>query len=94
MASVSVSASASVSLWASSGACRVHRAKFRRGTEVVARAEGSHLRDGKRGLPLPITQPNGYMWNNAIPARKATPEEKSCVPTQDACKVCSRDPVM
>ena len=56
---------------------------------VTMRAEGSKLQ-GKKGLPLPITQPNGYMWSIERKMRPSTPEEESCQPEQDTCAVRAR----
>lgn len=51
------------------------------------RAEGSSLRGGQRGLPLPITQPSGNMWTSVYSLRKSTPEEANCKPTEESCTV-------
>jgi hypothetical protein len=55
----------------------------RRRITVVMRADRDSLRDGKKGLPLPITQPQNNMWNSTVPLRKSTPEEENCDPTAE-----------
>ncbi len=55
---------------------------------VNASSEPSPL-DGKKSrcLPLPIAQPQGYMWSSIRKLRPSTEEEATCEPKKDACSL-------
>ena len=40
-----------------------------------------------RALPLPISTPQGYMWNEIRKLRPSTAEEAECQPTKDSCSI-------
>ena len=55
---------------------------------VASGSEPSPLNGKKiRALPLPIAQPQGYMWNEVKKMRPSTEEEATCQPAKDSCSI-------
>lgn len=56
---------------------------------VVAEAPDPSPLNGKKSkcLPLPITQPQSYMWLQVRQLRPSTAEEATCEPRKDACSL-------